>query len=93
VSRQAAAHGEHEKRIGKVDPKLARLVCGVHDGGADRDGVAYVSDYDCHVYMQGNPETVKATTRLIDKKEAEAQKRQKHPRNFPAERLEARPLS
>ncbi len=43
--RAALAHGEHEKRIGHA-PGLARLVRGVHGGGAGRDGAAGMSDND-----------------------------------------------
>ena len=45
--RAEAAHGEHEKRTGGTARReLARLVRGVHGGGAGRDGAADVSDYE-----------------------------------------------
>ena len=36
LRRAAAAHGEHEKRIGQPDRELARLVRRLHGGGAER---------------------------------------------------------
>ena len=55
IRRAAAAHGEHEKRIGEARRGLARLVRRVHGGGAGRDGAADVSDYDVIVLGGGAP--------------------------------------
>ncbi len=46
MRRAAAAHGEHEKRIGAADPDWPRLVRRVHGGGAGGRGTAAVSDDD-----------------------------------------------
>ena len=42
--RAETAHGEHEKRTGQRDAKLARLVRPVHGRGADRRRVAAMND-------------------------------------------------
>ena len=54
--RAEAAHGQHEKRIGRAARReLARLVRRVHGGGAGWDGAADVSDYDVIVIGGGAP--------------------------------------
>ena len=53
--RAAAAHGEHEKRIGEARRGLAELVRRIHGRGAGRDGAADVSDYDVIVLGGGAP--------------------------------------
>jgi catechol 2,3-dioxygenase-like lactoylglutathione lyase family enzyme len=53
LRRAAAAHGEHEKRIGRGRCELARLVCRVYGGGAERREASDVIESD--LIIGGSP--------------------------------------
>ena len=45
LRRAAAAHGQHEKRIGEADPNMPRLVCQIYGGGTGWQRTAAINEY------------------------------------------------